>query len=106
MNISITYNPTTIEDFLKAVEAVKGMATVSVSAPTQSRDEAVNRYCVAKGLRRYVRQDQNLSPLEDLKKRAESGDEIAAQALGEPEKDLLSDLPAPADDHEPKSQLF
>lgn len=109
MDIQIVYHPTNIQDFLTAVEAVKGMGVASVVTPSSARDEAVNRYCIAKGLRRYVRQDQSLSALEDLKKRAESGDEIASQALGEQnQNDLLSDLPAPADSapHTPSAPLF
>lgn len=83
--ISITYSPTTLEDFLAAIAALPAQSVVKVNPPVEKRGEAVDRYCAAMGLQRYVRtpegRTKGWSAMEDLQKRAEAGDQKAIDAL-------------------------
>lgn len=97
--ITITFNPDNIDDFLKAVQAVSAMpeARAVVSIP-KGYDGPIARYCAAKGQKKYTRLqssvDADLSALDDLRARAESGDEIAKQALQESQDELPENIPA------------
>ena len=87
MNISITYSPSTLEDFLSALEAVQGFKSKAVTVKNPSGEsDPVSLYMARIGSARYRRTPEscaaNLSNLEDLKKRAANGDEIAMECLG------------------------
>lgn len=87
MNISITYSPSTLQDFLSALEAVQGFKTKAVTVKNPSGEaDPVALYMARIGAGRYRRTPEscaaNLSNLEDLKKRAANGDEIAMECLG------------------------
>jgi hypothetical protein len=87
MNISITYSPSTLQDFLSALEAVQGFKAKAVTVKNPSGEaDPVALYMARIGAGRYRRTPEscaaNLSNLEDLKKRAASGDEIALECLG------------------------
>lgn len=87
MNISITYSPSTLQDFLSALEAVQGFKAKAVTVKNPSGEaDPVALYMARIGAGRYRRTPEscaaNLSNLEDLKKRAASGDEIAMECLG------------------------
>jgi hypothetical protein len=86
MNISITYSPSTLEDFLSALEAVQGFKSKAVTVKNPSAEsDPVSLYIARIGSGRYRRTPEscaaNLSNLEDLKKRAANGDEIAMECL-------------------------
>lgn len=87
MNISITYSPSTLQDFLSALEAVQGFKAKAVTVKNPSGEaDPVALYMARIGAGRYRRTPEscaaNLSNLEDLKKRAANGDEIAMECLG------------------------
>ena len=87
MNISITYSPSTLQDFLSALEAVQGFKAKAVTVKNPSGEaDPVALYMARIGAGRYRRTPEscaaNLSNLEDLKKRASNGDEIAMECLG------------------------
>ena len=87
MNISITYSPATLQDFLSALEAVQGFKTKAVTVKNPSGEsDPVALYIARIGSGRYRRTPEscaaNLSNLDDLKKRAANGDEIAMECLG------------------------
>ena len=84
MNISITYSPSTLQDFLSALEAVQGFKAKAVTVKNPSGEaDPVALYMARIGAGRYRRTPEscaaNLSNLEDLKKRAASGYEIAME---------------------------
>ena len=87
MIISITYSPATLQDFLSALEAVQGFKAKAVTVKNPSGEaDPVALYMARIGAGRYRRTPEscaaNLSNLEDLKKRAANGDEIAMECLG------------------------
>lgn len=95
MNISITYSPSTLEDFLSALEAVQGFKSKAVMVKNPSGEsDPVSLYMARIGSARYRRTPEscaaNLSNLEDLKKRAANGDEIAMECLGSESEDVGS----------------
>lgn len=95
MNISITYSPSTLQDFLSALEAVQGFKAKAVTVKNPSGEaDPVALYMARIGAGRYRRTPEscaaNLSNLEDLKKRAASGDEIALECLGGESEDTGS----------------
>ena len=95
MNISITYSPSTLEDFLSALEAVQGFKSKAVTVKNPSGEsDPVSLYMARIGSARYRRTPEscaaNLSNLEDLKKRAANGDEIAVECLGSESEDVGS----------------
>lgn len=95
MNISITYSPATLEDFLSALEAVQGFKSKAVTVKNPSGEsDPVSLYMARIGSARYRRTPEscaaNLSNLEDLKKRAANGDEIAVECLGSESEDVGS----------------
>ena len=95
MNISITYSPSTLQDFLSALEAVQGFKAKAVTVKNPSGEaDPVALYMARIGAGRYRRTPEscaaNLSNLEDLKKRAASGDEIALECVGGESEDTSS----------------
>lgn len=90
--ISITYSPATLQDFLAAIAALPAPSVVKVNPPIEKRGEAVDRYCAAMGLQRYVRtaegRTNGWSAMEDLQKRAEAGDQKAIDALQGPIEEM------------------
>jgi hypothetical protein len=105
--ITITYSPTSIDDFERACKIVKelGLSTPSTSlvpVPRIARpsarvdNEAVNRYCQRRGLKKYMRTEagvsQGLTAFEDLRMRAEQGEPDAIASL-EQEDEMPDTLP-------------
>lgn len=107
--ITINYSPSSIEDFIKACQAVKDMGLhVGVALPRASRpiakldSEAVNRYCQKRKLKKYMRTEagvsQGLTAYQDLKLRAAQGEPEAIEALIDPEDDTMEFPDSPNQD--------
>lgn len=96
MNVSITYSPSCLADFLAAVEAIKGLDQKSFSvSPPSDLSCPVSKYLVKTNASRYRRTPEGcqlgLSNLQDLEKRASLGDPIAAECLGVENPNLPQD---------------
>lgn len=108
MNVSISYSPSSLSDFLAALEAVKGMNGKSVSVSPSSLNCPVSKYVEKTGASRYRRTPEGcqsgLSNLDDLKKRALLGDAIAAECLGEEIPESDSELSS--EDNSPIEAIF
>jgi hypothetical protein len=96
--IQINYTPLTIEDFERACVAVQKMNLPALRPPVVGavkRDEAVSIYCEKKGNKKYYRTpegtEKGLTPLEDLKLRAQAGDMLAVEALAGSEQESETD---------------